>query len=129
MARSPYLDVGRRERQILDAVYRLGRANVAEVLAELPDPPSYSTVRAMLGKLEAKGLLSHEQEGPRYVYVPTLPAEEARESALQRMVRTFFEGSAAKAAAAMLTMEGERLTEAELDELAARIEEARERGR
>lgn len=129
MARSPYLDVSRRERQILDAVYRRGRASVGEVLEEMPDPPSYSAVRAMLGKLEAKGLLTHEQDGPRYVYLPTLPAEAARESALQRMVRTFFGGSAAKAAAAMLSLEGESLTEAELDELAARIEEARKRGR
>lgn len=129
MPRSPYLDAGRRERQILDAVYRLGRASVGDVLGELPDPPSYSTVRAMLGKLEAKGLLTHEQEGPRYVYLAALPAEEARESALQRMVRTFFDGSAAKAAAAMLSLEGERLTDADLDELEARIEEARQRGR
>ena len=112
----------------MDAVYRLGRPSVAEVLGELPDPPSYSAVRAMLGKLEAKGLLAHAEDGPRYVYQATIPAEEARESALERMVRTFFDGSAARAAAAMLDME-EELTDAELDTLAARIEEARKRGR
>lgn len=129
MRRSPYLDVSRRERQIMDAVYRLGRASVGEVRSEMPDPPSYSAVRAMLGKLEAKGLLTHEQEGPRYVYLATLPASEARETALLRMVRTFFEGSAARAAAAMLELEEDELTDAELDELVARIDEARKRGR
>ena len=129
MGRSPYQELSRRERQIMDAVYRLGRASVGDVQGEIPDPPSYSAVRAMLGKLEAKGLLVHEQEGPRYVYLATLPAEEARETALLRMVRTFFAGSAAKAAAAMLDLEGDEPTEAELEELSARIEEARTRGR
>lgn len=128
MADHPILDLGRRERQIMDAVYRLGRASVAEVRDALPDPPGYSAVRAMLGRLEAKGYLTHEEDGPRYVYVPTLPREEARESVLARMVRTFFDGSAAKAAAAMLDLEATRLTESELDELAERIERARKRG-
>lgn len=128
MADHPILDLGRRERQIMDAVYRLDRASVAEVRDALPDPPGYSAVRAMLGRLEAKGYLTHEEDGPRYVYVPTLPREEARESVLARMVRTFFDGSAAKAAAAMLDLEATRLTESELDELAERIEQARKRG-
>lgn len=123
------MDLSRRERQIMDAVYRLGRASVGEVRVEMPDAPGYSAVRAMLGKLEAKGLLVHEQAGPRYVYLPALPAEEARETALLRMVRTFFEGSVARAAAAILELEDEELTARELDELAARIEEARQRGR
>lgn len=127
--RHPYLELSRRERQIMDVVYRLGRAPVAEILAGMPDPPSYSAVRAMVGKLEAKGYLTHEQEGPRYVYRPTTPRDEAREGALSRIVRTFFEGSAAKAAAAMLDLESGDLTEEELNELSARIEEARERGR
>ena len=129
MSKSPYLDLSRRERQIMDVVYRLGSAGVSEVQKGMPDPPGYSAVRAMLGKLEGKGYLTHRQEGARYVYEPTLPREEARETALQRMVRTFFDGSAAKAAAAMLSMDGEELTDAELDELAARIAEARKRGR
>lgn len=129
MGRSRYLDLSRRERQIMDALYRLGRGSVGEVRAGMPDAPGYSAVRAMLGKLEAKGLLKHEQEGPRYVYMPTHPPEEARDTALLRMVRTFFEGSAARAAAAMLELEDEELTESDLDELAARIEEARKRGR
>jgi predicted transcriptional regulator len=127
--RGPYLDLSRRERQIMDVVYRLGRAGVSEVQEGMPDAPGYSAVRAMLGKLEAKGYLSHWQEGARYVYEPMLAREEAGESALARMVRTFFDGSAARAAAAMLEMSSAELTEQELDELAARIEEARNRGR
>lgn len=129
MGKSPYLDLSRRERQIMDVVYRRGRATVAEVRAGMPDAPSYSAVRAMLGKLEGKGLLTHEEEGPRYVYLPTHAPEQARESALRRLVRTFFDGSAARAAAAMLELEASELTRAELDELSARIEEARRRGR
>ena len=113
----------------MDVVYRTGRVGVAEVREGMPDPPSYSAVRAMLGKLEAKGYLTHEQEGPRYVYLPTTPRDEAREGALSRIVRTFFEGSAAKAAAAMLDLESDALTEEELDELSALIEQARGRGR
>jgi predicted transcriptional regulator len=128
MADTPLLDLGRRERQIMDAVYRLERASVADVRAALPDPPGYSAVRAMLGRLETKGYLTHEEEGPRYVYMPTLPRAEAREGALARMVRTFFDGSAVKAAAAMLELD-DTVTDADLDELAARIEEARKRGR
>lgn len=127
--RHPYLELSRRERQIMDVVYREGRAPVADILEGMPDPPSYSAVRAMVGKLEAKGYLTHEQEGPRYVYRPTTPRDEAREGALSRLVRTFFEGSAAKAAAAMLDLESGDLTEEELDELSARIDEARGRGR
>lgn len=129
MGRSRYLDLSRRERQIMDVLYRLGRGSVSEVREGMPDAPGYSAVRAMLGKLEVKGLLTHEQEGPRYVYLPALPQEEARDTALLRMVRTFFDGSAARAAAAMLELEEDELTDAELDELAARIEDARKRGR
>lgn len=129
MVEHPYEQLSRRERQIMDVVYRLERVAVAEVRAGLPDPPSYSAVRAMLGKLEAKGYLTHEEDGPRYVYLATTPRDEAREGALTRVVRTFFEGSAVKAAAAMLDMGESGLTDAELDELSARIDEARERGR
>lgn len=128
MEQNPYNDLSRRERQIMDSVYRLEQASVADVRAAIPDPPGYSAVRAMLGKLEDKGLLEHEQDGPRYLYRATQPREEVRESALLRMVRTFFDGSAARAAAAMLELETE-LSEAELEELATRIEEARRRGR
>jgi predicted transcriptional regulator len=128
-ARSPSLDLSRRERQIMDVLYRLGSAGVWEVQEGLPDPPGYSAVRAMLGKLETKGYLMHRQEGARYVYEPTMPREEARDGALARMIRTFFDGSAAQAAAAVLDFSANQLTDAELAELAAKIEETRQRGR
>jgi predicted transcriptional regulator len=128
MEESPYRELSRRERQIMDAVYRRGPATVAEVREEIPDPPSYSAVRAMLGKLESKGFLSHSEDGPRYVYAPTRPRDEVRESVVGRLVRTFFDGSVAKAAAAVLDLESADLTDEELDELAERIEEARRRG-
>ena len=129
MAPSPYLDLGRRERQIMDVVYRLGRASVADVIDGMEDPPSYSTVRAMMGKLEKKGHLSHEQEGSRYVYLATEPPEEATETALRRMLGTFFDGSPSRAVAALLDVSASKLTRKELDELAKLIEEARRRGR
>ena len=129
MAKSPYLDLGRRERQIMDAIYRLGRASVSDVIEQISDPPSYSTVRAMMGKLEEKGHLTHEQDGPRYVYFPVHAREEATRSALRRMLRTFFDGSPTKAVAAVLDVSGRELTREELNELAELIEDARRRGR
>lgn len=119
----------RRERQIMDSIYRRGEATAVEVLADLPDPPSYSAVRAMLRKLEDKGHVRHQQDGPRYVYLATVPRDEARDSALRRMVRTFFDGSPGKTMAALLDMRGAELEDAELDELARLIEDARARGR
>ena len=118
-------DLSRRERQIMDILYELGRATAAEVREQLPDPPSYSAVRAMLRILEDKGHLQHEQDGPRYVYLPTVPRDEARESALRRLVRTFFDGSAESAMAALLDLGVEDLDEEALRRLAGRIEEAR----
>jgi predicted transcriptional regulator len=109
----------------MEAVYRLGEATVSEVLSELPEPPGYSAVRAMLGKLEAKGYLEHRQEGPRYLYLATVPRQEARESALERLVRTFFDGSTEKAVTALLDMSAAELTDEELDRLSALIQEAR----
>jgi predicted transcriptional regulator len=129
MPKSPYLDLGRRERQIMDAVYKLGRASVTEVIEQIGDPPSYSTVRAMMGKLEDKGHLAHEQDGPRYVYFATAAREEATKSALRRMLGTFFDGSPSKAVAAVLDVSGRKLTVEELDQLAELIEDARRRGR
>jgi predicted transcriptional regulator len=129
MAKSPYLDLGRRERQIMDVIYRLGRASVTDVIERIPDPPSYSGVRAMMAKLEEKGHLAHKQDGPRYVYFPVHAREEATRSALRRMLRTFFDGSPSKAVAAVLDVSGRSLTEDELDELAELIEDARRRGR
>lgn len=128
--RSLYLDLSRRERQIMDAIYRRGgRAAVSDVLEDMPDPPSYSAVRAMMGKLEDKGHLRHEQDGPRYVYSPSHPREEARETALKRVLRTFFEGSPTKAVAAVLDLSVEDLSEGDLDELQRLIDDAKARGR
>jgi BlaI family transcriptional regulator, penicillinase repressor len=120
-----HLDLSRRERQIMEAVYKLGSATVSDVMAEMPDPPGYSAVRAMLGKLESKGYLEHRQEGPRYLYLATVPRQEARESALQRLVRTFFDGSTEKAVSALLGMSAGEMTDEELDRLSALLREAR----
>src|SRR3954463_464545 len=98
----------------MDIIYRRGRATAAEVLADLPDPPSYSAVRAMLRLLEEKGHLRHEQDGPRYVFLPTVHRDRAQKSALTHVVRTFFNGSAPDAVAALLD-EGGKLTDADLD--------------
>jgi len=119
----------RRERQIMDVVYRLGRATVAEVVRALPDPPSYSAVRALMRLMEDKGYLRHEQHGPRYVYRSTTSAESARRSAVRRLLRTFFNGSAEHAVAALLRLSEADLTEAELDRLAELIEEHRIKAR
>lgn len=128
MSVNPPLDLSRRERQIMAVIYRLGRATAAEVLAELSDPPSYSAVRAHLRILEEKGHLAHRSDGPRYVYSPTLPREEAREGALKHLVQTFFDGSASQAMAALLeTREG--ITPRELEQLSRLIEKARKEGR
>jgi len=121
--------LGRRERQILDAVYRLGRASASEVQAQLPDLPSYSAVRAMLRILEDKGHLRHETEGPRYVYIPTVPRDRARRSALRHVVDTFFSGSVEQAVAALLESSDARLRPEELERLSERIARARKQGR
>lgn len=113
----------------MEAVYRLGRASAREVLEELPDSPSYSTVRTMLRHLEGKGRLSHEQEGPRYVYFPTVPRERAQRSSLRRVVEGLFDGSVERAVTAMLELPPGALSEEELARIAARIEEMREAGR
>jgi predicted transcriptional regulator len=118
-------DLSRRERQIMEIVYQLGSATAAEVREKMPEAPSYSAVRAMLRILEDKGHLEHEQDGPRYVFMPTVPRAEASETALRRLVRTFFGGSPEGAMAALLDLEGERLDEDALERIAKRIDEAR----
>ncbi len=120
--------LSRRERQIMDVIYRRGRATAAEVLQDIPDPPSYSAVRALLRLLEEKGQVHHEQDGPRYVYAPTVNRDRARRSALKHVVRTFFDGSATDAVAALLDGEA-KLDDKELDRLSAIIEQARKEGR
>jgi predicted transcriptional regulator len=122
-------DLSRRERQIMDSVYRRGRATAAEVLEDLPDPPSYSAVRTMLRLLEEKGHLEHQQDGPRYVYLPTVPRENARKTALQHLVSTFFNGSREQAMAALLELNDSELTEEQLDRIQRLIEDARTEGR
>ncbi len=125
----PLPELSRRERQIMDIVYREGRATVAEVQAALPQAPGYSAVRAMLRVLEEKGHLRHRQDGPRYVYEPTLPRDRARRSALRRMLRTFFDDSPGDAVAALLDLSQKDLTDEELARLSALIREARGKGR
>jgi predicted transcriptional regulator len=117
--------LSRRERQIMEIVYELGRATAVEVRERMPDPPSYSAVRAMLRILEDKGHIIHEQDGPRYIFLPIVPREEASETALRRLVRTFFGGSPEGAMAALLDLDGDRLDEDALQRLAEMIDEAR----
>jgi predicted transcriptional regulator len=123
--------LSRRERQIMDVVYRLGRASSADVTAHLPDPPSYSAVRALLRILEGKGHLRHTEEAGsgKYVYSPVHPRDHAGKSALQRVVQTFFDNSAEKAVAALLDLADRDLSEPELERLAKLIEQARSDGR
>jgi BlaI family transcriptional regulator, penicillinase repressor len=119
--------LSRRERQILDILYAKSAATAAEVRQAMDDPPSYSAVRALLRVLEEKGHARHEAQGTRYVYLPSVPREDARNSALTRIVQTFFDGSAAQAAAALVdsgTLSGD-----ELERLSALIERARKEGR
>ena len=113
----------------MDVIYRRGRATAAEVLEGLPDPPSYSAIRALLRVLEEKGHLRHEQDGPRYVFLPTVGREKARRSALRQLVQTFFEGSTAQAVAALLGEPGANLSDEELDRLSSLIDQARKEGR
>lgn len=128
MPRQPHLDLSRRERQIIDILYSRGRATAAEVQAALPDPPTYSAVRAMLRILEDKGHVRHQQDGPRYVYLPTVARDNASRSALRHMLQTFFDGSAEQAISALLDDSSSRLSGAELDRLARLIDEARRTG-
>ena len=116
-------ELSRRERQLMDAVYRLGRASAAEILDTLPDPPTNAAVRAMLGILVRKGLLQIEKDGPRYMYLPTRPRAEAGRTAIRRIVETFFAGSLENAVAAVLDSGAEKLTEAEITRLKALIDQ------
>ena len=129
MTKNAEWQLGRRERQIMDIVFKLGRATVGEVQSELPDPPSYSAVRAMLGFLEDKGYLRHEQNGLKYVYIPTTDRQKARASALEHLVKTFFGGSATEAAAALIELPNSGLPEKERLRLISAIQKARQEGR
>jgi len=117
--------VSRRERQILDILYARGRATAAEIQAALPDPPGYSATRALLRILEEKGHIRHESDGPRYVFLPRISRQKARVAALRHMLGTFFNGSAADAAAALVDGSAAKLSSEELDQLEALIARAR----
>ena len=126
--RNDHAALTRRERQIMDILYRRGRATANEVLEDLPGAPHYSTVRTQLRVLEEKGHVTHEEDGVRYVYMPALPRRAARKSALRHLVDTFFDGSAEQVVAAVLGGEGARLSEEELDRIADLIDKAKKEG-
>lgn len=117
--------LSRRERQIMDILYKLERASVGEVLARLADKPSYSTVRAQLRVLEEKGHVRHEEHGLRYVYIPAIPRDVARRSALRHLVETFFDGSTEKVVAALLGGEAARISPEEFDRISRLISKSR----
>jgi BlaI family transcriptional regulator, penicillinase repressor len=122
-------NLSRRERQIMDVIYELKEATATQVLERLPSPPSYSAVRALLRVLEQKGHLTHRQDGPRYVFAPTLPRERARRSALRHLLKTFFDNSAEDAVAALLDISEDNLSPEDLRRLADLIKKAQEEGR
>jgi BlaI family penicillinase repressor len=121
--------LSRRERQIMDVLYRTGAATVGEVHALIADAPSYSAVRATMNVLEEKGHLRHHQDGQRYVYLPTVPQEKAKAAALRHLVGTFFNGSAEQAVMALLELSDTKIPESDLKRLAARIRDAKREGR
>jgi predicted transcriptional regulator len=121
----PTAGLTKRERQIMDALYKLGRATAAEIMAGVPGAPGYSTIRTQLRVLETKGHVRHEEHGLRYVYMPTVPRHSARRSALRHLVDTFFDGSSAKAVAALLGGEASRVADDELERIAQLVRNAR----
>ena len=122
-------NLSRRERQIMDIIYEMNEATVAHVLERITNPPSYSAVRALLRVLEGKGHLVHKQEGPRYVYSPTLPREEARRNALKHVMKTFFDGSTEDIVAALLNISEDTLSQIDYKRLSELIKKARKEGR
>ena len=125
----PEQDLSRRERQIMDILHRAGRSTAAEVLGNIADAPSYSAVRALLKILETKGHVRHEEEGRAYVYMPIVRRTDARQSALSHLLKTFFDNSAEQAVAALLTIKGEKMTDAELGRMSKLIDKAKKEGR
>ena len=128
MSKALHTVLSRRERQIMDILFRRGRATAAEVMADLPGQPSYSTVRTQLRVLEDKGHVRHEDDGVRFIYVPALTRQTARRSALRHLVDTFFDGSPEQAVAALLGGEGAKLSDEQLQRIAAMIAKARKEG-
>ena len=121
--------LSRRERQIMDALYTLGEATVGEVMDNIPEPPSYSAVRATLRVLEEKSHVKHKQDGPRYLYLPTVPRDKARSHALKHLVGTFFGGSVEQAVMALLSMPETKMSDEQLEKLAEQVRQAEEEGR
>ena len=121
--------LSRRERQIMDILYQRGKGAASEVREAMPDAPSYSAVRAMLRVLEEKGHVKHQAEGPRYVYVPTVPRDRAKRSAVQHLMETFFHESPEQVVAALLDVSAKRLTRDELDRMAEMIAKAKREGK
>ncbi len=128
MRKEPHQSLSRRERQIMDILYKLGRATAADVQERMPGAPSYSTVRAKLRVLEEKGHARHEELGLRYVFIPTLAVEKARKTALKHLLDTFFDGSAEQVMTALLDGDDTRLSKTQLDRLSALIEQAKKEG-
>ena len=121
--------LSRRERQIMDILYRNGKASASDVLNAMPDPPSYSAVRAMLRVLEEKGHIKHQEEGLKYVYAPVVARDKAKRSAVKHVMETFFNGSAEQIVAALLDVSSTKLTRDELDRMAEMIEKAKREGK
>jgi predicted transcriptional regulator len=121
--------LSRRERQIMDVLYRMGRATAAEVHQAIPDPPGYSAVRAMLRVLEEKKHIRHEEKDLRYVFIPVVPRDTARRSAVRHLLDTFFDGSPEQAVATLLDISSDKLSEEKFDQLSALIEKAKQEGR
>jgi predicted transcriptional regulator len=129
MKKAIHTNLTRRERQIMDILYRRGRATAGEVMEELTGDPNYSTVRTQLRVLEEKGHVKHEEVGLRYVYTPTVPRSAVRQSALRHLVDTFYDGSTEKVVAALLGVEGSKLAPEELERIAELVDKARKGGR
>lgn len=124
-ANKPEDTLSRRERQIMDVIYRLKQATVSDVLDQMEDPPGYNSVRVTLGILEKKGKLRHKKDGQKFIYLPTVSREKARRSAMERLLRTFFEGSAPHAVSTLLDIQGDVISDDDLNEISAMIQQAR----
>ena len=128
MVTSVHSNLSRRERQIMDVLFQKGQATAADIMRNIPEPPSYSAVRAMLRVLEEKRHVRHVQDGPRYVFIPTVTRDRAKRSAMKHMLDTFFEGSAAQAVATLLDDSSAKLSDDELERLSSLIDKARREG-
>ena len=127
--KSPTDDLSRRERQVMEILHRRGESTVAEIMSELPDPPTYSAVRSILRILSEKQLIQYKEDGPRYVYFPAAPTEEARDEVLEHVVRTYFGGSAEQAVTALLRISDADISDSEVERLREKIRTTRQSGR